>query len=176
MWTLNFDATCVEVICKNKLSLVAKLSKSESCRSVQNERVAIIARWCSKGIGDVAPTSEWAKVVNRALFTLLANLWTCTGLHCLPLCASLKWQRNHSRIGNNSSTQPVGNSPTSQDHLFTFLNLCPTWVQVKLRILTIQLIPKSGTSERTGTAPLAKLARSYLVQSLHKVKNNNYQN
>ena len=67
-------------------------NSSRNCiyKNVQNERAAIIARWCSKGIGDVAPTSGWAKVVNRALFTLLANLWTCTGLHCLPICEAVQ--------------------------------------------------------------------------------------
>ena len=90
MWTLNFDAICVEVVFENITSVCDKVNQNWNLGNVQNERVAIIARWCSKGIGDVAPTSEWAKVVNRALFTLLANLWTCTGLHCLPICESIK--------------------------------------------------------------------------------------
>ena len=47
-------------------------------------RVAIIGRWCSKGIGDASPTSKFAKIapkgksrkwVNLYRFTLLANLW-----------------------------------------------------------------------------------------------------
>ena len=90
MWTLNFDATCVEVIFENMTSVCDQVIQNWNLGNVQNERAAIIARWCSKGIGDVAPTSEWAKVVNRALFTLLANLWTCTGLHCLPICEAVQ--------------------------------------------------------------------------------------
>lgn len=55
----------------------------------------------------------------------------------------------------------LANSSTSQNTLFPYLNLCPTWVQVKLRVLTIGPVPKSGTSQRAGTVPLANLARSY---------------
>ena len=92
VWTLNFDATCVEVVFENMTSVCDQVIQNWNLWNVQNERAAIIARWCSKGIGDVAPTSEWAKVVNRALFTLLANLWTCTGLHCLPICERSKYR------------------------------------------------------------------------------------
>ena len=65
------------------------------------------------------------------------------------------------QLGNNSAMPPVSNSSTSRNVLFPYLNLCPTWVQVKLRVLTIGPVPKSGTSQRAGTVPLANLARSY---------------
>ena len=84
--------TSVQVAAKLFFIISPLENSSRNCiyNNVQNERAAIIARWCSKGIGDVAPTSGWAKVVNRALFTLLANLWTCTGLHCLPICEAVQ--------------------------------------------------------------------------------------
>ena len=65
------------------------------------------------------------------------------------------------QLGNNSTMPPVANSSTSRNTLFPYLNLCPTWVQVKLRVLTIGPVPKSGTSQRAGTVPPANLARSY---------------
>ena len=65
------------------------------------------------------------------------------------------------QLGNNSTMPPVANSSTSRNTLFPYLNLCPTWVQVKLRVLTIGPVPKLGTSQRAGTVPLANLARSY---------------
>ena len=65
------------------------------------------------------------------------------------------------QLGNNSAMPPVSNSSTSRNVLFPYLNLCPTWVQVKLRVLTIGPVPKLGTSQRAGTVPLANLARSY---------------
>ena len=65
------------------------------------------------------------------------------------------------QLGNNSAMPPVSNSSTSRNVLFPYLNLCPTWVQVKLKVLTIGPVPKSGTSQRAGTVPLANLARSY---------------
>ena len=68
-----FGASCAEVIFI--ISLLANLSRSCILGNAQNERVAIIERWCSKGIGDVAPTSGFAKIVNLYRFTLLANLW-----------------------------------------------------------------------------------------------------
>ena len=51
----------------------------------------------------------------------LQKSWTCTGLHCLPLCASLKWQRNYSRIGNDFSAPPVDKLATSWNLLSLFL-------------------------------------------------------
>ena len=65
------------------------------------------------------------------------------------------------QLGNNSAMPPVSNSSTSRNTLFPYLNLCPTWVQVKLRVLTIEPVHKSGTSQRAGTVLLANLARSY---------------
>ena len=65
------------------------------------------------------------------------------------------------QLGNNSTMPPVANSSTGRNTLFPYLNLCPTWVQVKLRVLTIGPVPKLGTSQRAGTVPLANLARSY---------------
>lgn len=65
------------------------------------------------------------------------------------------------QLRNNSTMPPVANSSTSRNALFPYLNLCPTWVQVKLRVLMIGPVSKSGTSQRAGTVPLAKLARSY---------------
>ena len=65
------------------------------------------------------------------------------------------------QLGNNSAMPPVSNSSTSRNALFPYLNLCPTWVQLKLRVLTIGPVPKSGTSQRAGTVLLANLARSY---------------
>ena len=65
------------------------------------------------------------------------------------------------QLGNNSAMPPVSNSSTSRNALFPYLNLCPTWVQLKLRVLTIEPVSKSGTSQRAGTVPLANLARSY---------------
>ena len=65
------------------------------------------------------------------------------------------------QLRNNSTMPSVANSSTSRNALFPYLNLYPTWAQVKLRVLTIGPVPKSGTSQRTGTVPLAKLARSY---------------
>ena len=41
------------------------------------------------------------------------------------------------QLGNNSTMPPVSNPSTSRNALFPYLNLCPTWVQVKLRVLTI---------------------------------------
>ena len=70
------------------------------------------------------------------------------------------------QLGNNSAMPPVSNSSTSRNVLFPYLNLCPTWVQVKLRVLTIGPVPKSGTSQRAGTVPLANLARSYFYFQL----------
>lgn len=55
----------------------------------------------------------------------------------------------------------LANSSTSRNTLFPYLNLCPTWVQVKLRVLTIGPVSKLGTGQRAGTVPLANLARSY---------------
>ena len=78
------------------------------------------------------------------------------------------------QLGNNSTMPPVANSSTSRNTLFQYLNLCPTWVQVKLRVLTIGLVPKSGTSQRAGTVPLANLARSNLVPIWYKVRKDSY--
>ena len=77
----------------------------------------------------------------------LQKSWTCTGLHCLPICEGAKYGSN----------------------------LFPTWVQVKLRVLTIGPVPKSGTSQRAGTVPLAKLARSNFVPVWHEVRTDNWQ-
>lgn len=52
-------------------------------------------------------------------------------------CQFVKGQnigQNHSQLGNNFFAPPVANSSTSWNHLFAFLNLCPTWVQVKYQI------------------------------------------
>ena len=132
----HFGASCAEVIFI--ISLLANLSRSCTLGNAQNERAAIIERWCSKGIGDVVPTSGFAKIVNLYRFTLLATL------------CKHKRQRNHSRIGNNFSTQPVGNSPTSYDAILVFVtcdqvghklfwkflrpDLFPIWEQVKYQI------------------------------------------
>ena len=35
------------------------------------------------------------------------------------------------QLGNNSTMPPVSNSSTSRNALFPYLNLCPTWEQVK---------------------------------------------
>ena len=73
--------------------LLDKLARSCTLGNAQNERAAIIERWCSKGIGDVAPTSGFAKIVNLYRFTLLANLWRgkirlqfISNLGIIPLC------------------------------------------------------------------------------------------
>lgn len=100
----------------------------------------------------------------------LQKSWTCTGLHCLPLCASIKWQRNHSWIGNNFSALPVANLSTSWNPLLLFFTCAQIGYQWFLKNPSIRLVHDLGTSEIPDTAPLAKLARSYLVQSLHKVK------
>lgn len=82
-------------------------------------------------------------------------------------CQFVKGQNialNYFQLGNNSAMPPVANSSTSQNSLFAFLDLCPTWLQVKLRVLTIRLDPKSRTSERSYTTPLAKFSRSQKQQ------------
>ena len=111
-----------------------------------------------RGLGMLPPTSTFCKSTER---WFCENEWTCTGLHCLPICEGAKYGSNLFQLGNNSAMPPVSNSSTSRNTLFPYLNLCPTWVQVKLRVLTIEPVPKSGTSQRAGTVPLANLARSY---------------
>ena len=56
---------------------------------------------------------------------------------------------------------PVDNSSTSQNPLFPFLNLCPTWLQVILKNSLIRLVPDLGTSAILVTALRANLTRSY---------------
>lgn len=77
------------------------------------------------------------------------------------------------QLRNNSTVPPVANSSTSRNALFPYLNLCPTWVQVKLRVLMIRPVPKSGTSQRAGTVPLANLASSNFVPVWHEVRTDN---
>lgn len=77
------------------------------------------------------------------------------------------------QLGNNSAMPPVTNSSTSRNTLFPYLNLCPTWVQVKLRVLTIGPVPKSGTSKRVGIVSPANLVRSKLVSTWHEVRADN---
>ena len=89
VWTLNFDATCVEVVFENMTSVCDQVIQNWNLWNVQNERAAIIARWCSKGIGDVAPTSNFRKSIRRWFGE---NEWTCTGLHCLPICERAKYR------------------------------------------------------------------------------------
>mgnify|MGYP006925814594 CR=1 FL=1 len=79
------------------------------------------------------------------------------------------------QLRNNSTVPPVANSFTSRNALFPYLNLCPTWVQVKLRVLMIRPVPKSGTSQRAGTIPLANLASSNFVPVWHEVRTDNWQ-
>ena len=64
------------------LSTMGKFYSTVLLETIEN-RVAIIGRWCSKGIGDASPTSKFAKIVpkgksrkwvNLYRFTLLANL------------------------------------------------------------------------------------------------------
>ena len=71
--------------------LLDKLARSCTLGNAQNERAAIIERWCSKGIGDVAPTSTFCKSTER---WFCENEWTCTGLHCLPICEGAKYGSN----------------------------------------------------------------------------------
>ena len=76
---INIRVTVTE---KKKVTMLArkygllldKLARSCTLGNAQNERAAIIERRCSKGIGYVAPTSGFAKIVNLYRFTLLANL------------------------------------------------------------------------------------------------------
>ena len=77
------------------------------------------------------------------------------------------------QLRNNSTMPPVANSSTSQNALFPYLNLCPTWVQVKLRVLMIRPVSKSGTSQRAGTVPLANLTSSNFVPVWHEVRTDN---
>ena len=77
------------------------------------------------------------------------------------------------QLRNNSTMPPVVNSSTSQNALFPYLNLCPTWVQVKLRVLMIRPVSKSGTSQRAGTVTLANLTSSNFVPVWHEVRTDN---
>lgn len=64
------------------LSTMGKFYSTVLWETIEN-RVAIIGRWCSKGIGDASPTSKFAKIAPKGKSR---NEWTCTGLHCLPIC------------------------------------------------------------------------------------------
>ena len=61
--------------------LLRKMRKSHITKAFRNECAADTTGIVQRGLGAL---TQQAKFANRILFTLLANLWTCTGLHCLP--------------------------------------------------------------------------------------------
>lgn len=85
---------------------------------------------CGYPLALLADFQKCGKSVNLYRFTLLANLWSCTALPCLPLFASRKWWANNFQMGNCFAVSPVVNSSTNKNPLFWFLNLWPTWEQV----------------------------------------------
>ena len=130
--------------------------------------------------------SEWASSHHRKM--MFEEDWGCCPnkricknrepVQVYTACQFAKGQNTaliYFQLGNNSTMPPVANSSTSRNPLFPFFHLCPTWVQVKLRVLTIWPVPKSGTSQKAGTVPLSNLARSNLVPVWHEVRTNNWQ-
>lgn len=90
-------------------------------RSIENQHSAWMRsryfRYRSKGIGDAAPTSHFAK-----------NEWTCTGLHCLPssdlLYIGLKLFPTWECLWNNFV-------PNWHEVLTSIIYFRPTWSEVK---------------------------------------------
>ena len=130
--------------------------------------------------------SEWASSHHRKM--MFKGDWGCCPnkricknrepVQVYTACQFVKGQNMaliYFQLGNNSTMPPVVNSSTSRNALCPYLNLCPTWVQVKLRVLMIGPVPKSGTSQRAGTVPLANLARSNFVPVWHEVRTDNWQ-
>ena len=54
------------------------------------------------------------------------------------------------QLGNNSAMPPVSNSSTSRNALFPYLNLCPTWVQVRINFCSNWAEVEFGTSALFG--------------------------
>ena len=75
-------------------------------------------RWCSKGIGDVAPISGFAKIVNLYRFTLLATL--CKPKMTAELFPNWEWFLS-------TTCGQIGHKLKSS---FAIFNFCPNWAEV----------------------------------------------
>jgi len=126
-----------------------------------------------RGLGMLPQRAIFEKASEGDFAKMSKPVQVCTA------CQFVKRQnigQNYFRLGNNYAVPPVANSSTSRNPLFALWNLCPTWVQVIFEISISRLVPNLGTSEIPNTSPLAKLARSYLMQSLHEDRNDNCHN
>ena len=109
------DKFVIAANCEEIISMIFQLLQL-LCRSIKDQHSAWMRsryfRYRSKGIGDAAPTSRFAK-----------NKWTCTGLHCLPssdlLYISLKLFPTWSKVKFLKSHTPKD-------------NFIPIWDEVKI--------------------------------------------
>ena len=151
-------------------SLLAKLSRSCSGKTLRRSEQPV-SQIPFKGGWGRCPNKQFAKIDPKGKIEKMSE-----PVQVYTACQFVKGQNTapiYFQLGNNSTMPPVANSSTSRNTLFPYLNLCPTWVQVKLRVLTIGPVPKSGTGQRTGTVLLAKLARSNFVPVWREVRTNN---
>lgn len=146
------------------LSVIRSVKVSRSNSATTANTYSIQWLWFYHPASKKHPNAILRKWVNLYRFALLANLWKVKILVIIISDLGIILSGHLWSIVHKLKTS------------FAIFNLCPTWVQVILKNPSVLLVPDLGTSEIPDTAPLAKLARSYLVQSLHKVKNDSYQN
>ena len=149
-----------------------QIAQKSVSKSIQNECAADTAGGVQRGLGMLPQQAICENFSSGGIFV---NKWTCTGLHCLPICEGSKYGSKLFPAWELFIYTACGQFIHKPKFYFGILNLCPTWVQVKLRVLTIWPVPKSGTSQKAGTVPLSNLARSNLVPVWHEVRTNNWQ-
>ena len=113
-----------------------QIAQKSVSKSIQNECAADTAGGVQRGLGVLTQQAKFAKIARREIvksgkwirFPLLANLQTCTGLHCLPssdlLYIGLKLFPTWECLRNNFV-------PNWHEVLTSIIYFRPTWSEVK---------------------------------------------
>ena len=81
MWTLNFDATCVEVVFENMTSVCNQIIQNWNLGNVQNERAAIIADDVRRGLGMLPQRAIFEKASEGDFAKMSKPVQVCTACH-----------------------------------------------------------------------------------------------